>query len=252
MLNNAFGSGFLEKEESNRSYLNAFFLCTLMQEELLTIYEKLLAHFGKQGWWPLIDAATGASQYHVGVPSNEEKRFEICVGAILTQNTQWDPNVVKALQNLKQQGVLDKQHLATISLAKLGSLITSAGYFNQKAKKLQIFATYYGPMTRETLLNLWGLGPETVDSILLYAYGQPYFVIDAYTKRIMERIGFQEQEYDALQHLFHQHLSKDVQLFKEFHALFVALGKDICLKQHPLCSRCPLQKLCAYARSHTT
>ncbi|MBI1972998.1 hypothetical protein HYS50_03260 [Candidatus Woesearchaeota archaeon] len=222
-----------------------------MQEELLAIYEKLLAHFGRQGWWPLIDAATGASQYHVGVPSNEEERFEICVGAILAQNTQWDPNVVKALRNLKQQGVLDKKHLATISLAKLGSWITPAGYFNQKAKKLQIFAQYRGPITRDALLDIWGLGPETVDSILLYAYGQPYFVIDAYTKRILTRLGFGEKNYDELRQLLMEHLPNDVNLYKEFHALFVALGKDICLKQHPLCSQCPLQKLCAYARSHT-
>lgn len=220
-----------------------------MQEELLTLYEKLLAHFGKQGWWPLLNERL-ENQYSVGAPRTPEEQFEVCAGAILTQNTQWDPNVVNALRQLKKRGLLGRKKLQGISLQQLGALIRSAGYFNQKAKKLQIFAKYDGPMIREALLNLWGLGPETVDSILLYAYNQPLFVIDAYTKRIMERIGFKERMYEDLQQLFTKHLPNDVELYKEFHALLVALGKEVCLKKNPRCSICPLQQLCAYAHSN--
>ncbi len=206
---------------------------------LLEIYNTLYSFFGPQSWWP----GDGA--------------FEIAVGAILTQNTNW-ANVEKAINNLKSHGLLNVNALHEMPANKLASLIRPAGYFNIKAKRLKEFVdflvtNYRGSMKRmgnkdthrlrEMLLSINGIGPETADSILLYALGKPVFVIDAYTKRVLQRHGLANEKftYVELQELFHKNLSPDVRLFNEYHALFVKIGKDYC-RPKPRCEICPLKK----------
>ncbi len=202
------------------------------------IFEKLLTHFGPQGWWP------------------GETPFEVCVGAILTQNTNWK-NVERAIQNLKEKGLLSPWELSQIPLRALAELIKPCGFYNLKAKRLKNFLEvliehYQGDLQkmeaeereilREKLLQIKGLGKETVDSILLYALNKPIFVVDAYTHRIFSRhkIIPEIATYDEIQELFHQNLKEDVALFKEYHALIVACGKNYCKKNTPQCSACPL------------
>jgi endonuclease-3 related protein len=165
--------------------------------------------------------------------------------------------VEKAINNLKKENALNAKTLCKMSHKKLASLIMPAGYFNIKAKRLKHFLVflmnhYKGsmkrmkvqepPTLRESLLNVNGIGPETADSILLYALGKPVFVIDAYTKRILQRhdIVSKETTYHELQELFHKNLPLDVKLFNEYHALFVMLGKDYC-NPKPKCEGCPLE-----------
>ena len=150
---------------------------------------------------------------------------------------------------MHQYGLLTPDSIEKIPLAQLTIIIRSSGYHRQKAKKLKEFVRFLASgkaITRNNLLDVWGIGPETADSILLYAYQQPFFVIDAYTKRIMERIGYHTQTYDELQQIFMISLSHDVNLFNEYHALLVALGKEFCKKTDPLCEHCPLKKQCDY------
>jgi len=202
------------------------------------IYRKLYAHFGPQRWWPADTA------------------FEVMVGAILTQNTSW-PNVEKAIANLKKHKALEPAKLYHLPHKKLAELIRSAGFYNIKAQRLKEFLGFfvhnYGanlkkiaqvkvePLRAE-LLAIKGVGPETADSILLYALHKPVFVIDAYTRRVFSRHAFIKEEatYDQAQSLFTLNLKKDVQLFNEYHALIVALAKNYCLKSTPKCSICPL------------
>ncbi|GAB4541358.1 MAG: endonuclease III domain-containing protein [Thermodesulfovibrionia bacterium] len=208
------------------------------REILIKIYHILYDAFGPQHWWP----GDGA--------------FEVSVGAILTQNTNW-ANVEKAINNLKRHGILNPVSLHEIPIHKLASFIKPAGYFNVKAKRLKGFidfliTNYKGRMKemgkedthalRERLLGINGIGPETADSILLYALGKPVFVIDAYTKRILERHHLIDKKatYNELQRLFHENLPHDVNLFNEYHALFVRVGKDFC-RPKPRCEKCPLK-----------
>lgn len=193
---------------------------------LQKLYKILLKEYGPQGWWPVINSK-GKAQYHLNTPRNRQDSFEIAVGAILTQNTNWK-NVERALTNLKQYKQLSKKAIKEIEQEKLAQLIRPSGYFNQKAKKLKEFVNCNKSVTRENLLQIWGLGPETADSILLYAYNQPIFVIDAYTKRVLTKLNLCKEiaTYDELQNLFHKNLKKDVQLFKEYHALLVEAGKN--------------------------
>lgn len=204
-----------------------------MPNEIQSLYTHLLSEYGPQGWWPLLDVKgtnptkTGSIQgYHpndYSYPKNDKQRFEICLGAILTQNTSW-PNVEKALLNLKRLKAIEPK--AILKLNELELAIKPAGYFNQKAKKLRIFAEFYlnnkNP-TRDQLLNLWGIGPETADSILLYAYNEPQFVVDAYTKRILKSLNLinDTAKYDDIKALFESNLKKDYKLYQEFHALMV-------------------------------
>ncbi len=207
---------------------------------LLDIYNTLYNHFGPQDWWP------------------GDTPFEVAVGAILTQNTNWG-NVEKAIINLKKEKALNAKTLNRMPHEQLASLIRPAGYFNIKAKRLKNFLSFLsnhhnGSMKRmsndgvsalrQDLLGVNGIGPETADSILLYALGKPVFVIDAYTKRILERHNIVPGEitYHELQELFHNNLPRDLKLFNEYHALFVMLGKDYC-KPKPKCSDCPLDIL---------
>ena len=212
----------------------------MMQEQLREVYRLLLDSFGPQNWWP------------------GETRFEIMVGAILTQNTSWS-NVAKAIANLKTAGCLEPNKLHTLDLAELETLIRPAGYFRLKAKRLRnftqwLFKEYEGNLERldevdthrlrEELLGISGIGPETADSILLYALDRPVFVVDTYTARVAVRHGLIEPEltYEQLQDLFASGLESDVPLFNEYHALLVHVGKDFC-KPKPQCAGCPLDPL---------
>jgi len=204
-------------------------------------YEKLLKMYGQQGWWPLLKCEgcnptkTGSVKgYHpndYSYPKNDKQRFEICIGAILTQNTSW-PQVEKALLNLKELKALTTQTIKKLNLEKLKQAIKPSGYFNQKAKKLKIFAEFYFNLkgktpTREDLLNIWGIGPETADSILLYAFKVPTFVIDAYTKKVFVKLGLigKNEKYEKVKKLFEENLPKDFKLYQEYHALIVEHAK---------------------------
>jgi len=214
--------------------------------KILKIYKQLYTSFGKQHWWPTILEGELHPSYHGKGVLNGKQRFEIIIGAILTQNTSWK-NVEKAINKLHKTNLIDIKKLSKINIKRLASLIKSSGYYNQKAERLKIIAKFIinnkNP-TRDELLNLKGIGPETADSILLYAFNKPVFVIDAYTKRIMQRIGYKEGEYDKLQKLFENNLPKKYRLFNEYHALLVELGKNHCRKK-PVCKECPIQCLCS-------
>jgi endonuclease-3 related protein len=210
-----------------------------LRDKLYLIYRKLFSFFGPQHWWP------------------GDSAFEVMVGAILTQNTNW-LNVEKAIKNLKQNKVLKPQKLYNLSKKNLAELIRPAGYYNIKADRLKNFLGFFlksyngglkkmsqenASVLRKRLLSVKGIGPETADSILLYALDKPVFVIDAYTKRILSRhhlIGI-EATYDEVQNLFMKNLKHDAQLFNGYHALLVRLGKEFCLKNKPRCEICPLK-----------
>ena len=213
---------------------------TTTPEQLLTIYHRLLEAFGPQHWWP------------------GQTTFEIILGAILTQNTSW-ANVEKAIANVRAADRLEPNALHELDTETLETLIRPAGYFRVKAKRLRnflqwLFDEYGGDVTalenvetsrlREELLGVSGIGPETADSILLYALERPVFVVDTYTARVMVRHGLIEPEidYQQLQDLFESHLEPDVALFNEYHALLVRVGKEFC-KPKPKCPTCPLEAL---------
>ena len=185
---------------------------------LFQLYTDLYSKYGPQGWWP-INATYYKEDYS---EKNTNEKFEIAVGAILTQNTTW-VNVEKVLKNLRDNQLLNKKSIQSIDIQDLALFIKSSGYYNQKAKKLKELCFLSGDVTRESLLRLWGVGPETADSILLYAYNQPIFVIDSYTKRLMleYQIGDMKWNYNQWQNFFHDNLEKDYKIFNEFHALIV-------------------------------
>jgi endonuclease-3 related protein len=210
------------------------------------IYLILLKEFKEQGWWPV------ENKYHANYikPENKKEILEICLGAILTQNTTWK-NAEKALEDLNKNNLIDLEKLNKIDTKGLAETIKSSGYNNQKARKIKEFAKFLiskKEINRENLLQIWGIGPETADSILLYAYKKSFFVIDAYTKKILNRIGFTENSYVELQKLFINNLKEDYKIFNEYHALLVKLGKDTC-KKEPLCEKCPLNRICDYSRN---
>jgi endonuclease-3 related protein len=204
---------------------------------LAAVYRALLGEFGPQHWWP------------------GRTRLEICVGAILTQNTAWT-NVERAIRNLRRARALHLTTLHTAPLPQLAAWIRPAGCFNVKARRLRAFtglvADRFGGKLdkllalpaaelRPTLLAVHGIGPETADSIVLYAAQQPVFVVDAYARRFLHRHGWvgPRATYAAVAELFTARLPPDAQLFNEYHALIVALGKNYC-RPRPLCDKCPL------------
>jgi len=199
---------------------------------MLEIYKTLLERFGHQDWWPISRDFS-------------PPEWEIEVGAVLTQNASWG-NVEKALDNLKREGIVTRKDMVNVSDEKLAQLIRPSGYFNQKTKKLKILANYTGKSTREELLSLWGIGPETADSILLYAYDIPTFVVDAYTRRIFTRLGILsgKESYDEIKERFESRIPRDVKLYKEFHAMIVRLAKENC-KTKPSCGDCSLSEKCS-------
>ncbi|MBI2105691.1 endonuclease [Candidatus Woesearchaeota archaeon] len=205
-----------------------------MKEKLEEIYQILEEEYGFQRWWPTI---------------SNSKRFETIIGAILTQNTSWN-NVEKAIKNLDKFNFLRKDALKQLNEEDLAQLIRSSGYFNQKAKKIKKVIEFLDSgkeINRENLLGVWGIGKETADSILLYAYDKPEFVIDSYTKRIFSRMGIVKDniDYDELKELFTGNIENNIELYKEYHALIVNHGKDICRK-NPKCHECCLRKICEY------
>ncbi len=203
-------------------------------------YRILRARNGHLHWWP------------------GRTRLEVIVGAILTQNTAWS-NVEKAIRALKASGLLSIKGLRSASLRHLQQAIRPSGYFRQKARKLRAFtdfldSEYAGNLTRmgktpadelrARLLSIWGIGPETADSILLYAFGHPVFVVDAYTRRVAAHHDWAgpRVHYDELQDLFVRHLPRDVDLYNDYHAQMVWVGKHHC-RPRPRCEGCPLQPL---------
>ncbi len=207
----------------------------------LAIFDRLHAHFGPQHWWPA------------------DSPFEVIVGAVLTQNTAWR-NVEKAIVRLKENSVLNISAMMKIPEAQLAALIRSSGFYRLKAQRLKavlqfIFQTYAGQLhemfktegkvLRKKLLFIKGLGPETVDAILLYAGEMPFFVVDAYTRRIFSRHGIldEKQHYQQIQDYFMKNLENETKLFNEYHALIVQTAKSYCHKKMPNCASCPLGRL---------
>ncbi len=217
------------------------FLALSANRPMHDVYQCLFEALGPQHWWP------------------GETPFEVMVGAVLTQNTNWR-NVEKAIRNLRKADLLDPVALYAVPVEELEELLRPAGYFRVKARRLRsllaflteryggsleaMFATNLSTL-REELLTLNGIGPETADSILLYAGGLPVFVVDAYTYRILSRHGWidSEADYHQIQDFFHSRLPDNPALFNEFHALLVYVGKHYCRKRSPECDACPLRDM---------
>jgi endonuclease-3 related protein len=212
------------------------------KQKLHQIYDKMFQHFGHRGWWP------------------GDSDFEICVGAVLTQSVSWK-NVAKAIENLKKAGLLDLNKMYDAAPEDIEKCIIPTLYYRQKAKKLKAFVShvtekYSGDLTaflgknlpelRAELLSLYGIGPETADSIILYAAEQPVFVVDTYTRRIFSRLSLFDDDitYEEMQNYFMSHLPNDVQFYNEYHALIVGIGNRFCSNKKPKCAECPLTGLC--------
>lgn len=215
----------------------------LKPTELLDVYNKLESHFGQQHWWPADTA------------------FEVVVGAILTQNTSWK-NVEKAIGNLKDEDVLSPEGIYGVPVERLETFLIPSGFFRVKTVRLKSFINFlfekYGgkldgllslepALLRDELLGIKGIGKETADSIILYAADKPAFVVDAYTRRVFERLGMLEKDaaYDEIKQMFEEHLPVDTRIYNRFHALIVKLAKDTC-KKRPVCEECPLEGGCDF------
>ncbi|MFH0956255.1 MAG: endonuclease III domain-containing protein [Candidatus Aenigmatarchaeota archaeon] len=205
------------------------------------VYGAMLTGMGRKDWWHM---ERGFSP----------PQFEVCLGAILTQNTNWR-NVERALALMIEKGLTTPEKILSADMKTLEDAVRPSGFYKQKAQRLKLFAGFVSGfggfpefsknVTREELLKLKGIGPETADSILLYALGRPVFVIDAYTKRIFTRLGFPERKgYEEWRRFFEDSLPRDVKLYKEFHALIVEHAKRHCRKE-PLCEECFLNGKCA-------
>ena len=215
---------------------------------LLEVYQRLFARYGPQGWWPA------------------ESPFEVIVGAILTQSTAW-VNVEKALVSMKHKGCWSFEAIAALAVDELAEVIRSSGYYNAKARKLQAFARHVledrgGDLDvmfasdvaelRSELLSIHGVGEETADDIIVYAAGKPSFVMDSYTRRIVDRMGLKPEGrtpgYRSYQSLFQDNLPNDTPLFNEYHALLDNHAKTTCTKREPRCELCCLADLCPTGR----
>lgn len=211
-------------------------------EALRAVYARLLDAFGAQDWWPAQSA------------------FEVMIGAILTQNTAWT-NVERALERLRSRIPLDAESILALDPLELADALRPSGYFNVKSQRVRGFCEAYlqagghrgldsleTPELRARLLAIKGIGPETADDILLYAFDRPVFVVDAYTRRIFERLGLLAggETYDGIRRAFEQALGPDVPMLKEYHALIVLQGKEVC-RTRPACERCALRRTCAAA-----
>ena len=212
----------------------------MSQAEIIrSMFETMLAALGPSNWWP------------------GDTPFEIAIGAILTQNTSWQ-NVEKAIDNLRENDILNARAMHGVSVADLAELIRPAGYYNIKARRIFNFLNFLKDEAdydmdvlksrsldeiRPRILDVNGIGPETADSILLYALDFPTFVVDAYTARLMGRHGlsYEDINYHELQAIFMDALPQDVSLYNEYHALIVRVGKDWCKKKAGLCDTCPLK-----------
>lgn len=211
----------------------------------LDVYRRLLKQFGPQGWWPVQNGFS-------------PPEWEVCAGAVLTQNTSWK-NVEKALTSLKAAGITTPAKTLKVHNHVLKNHIRSSGYYTQKAHRLKALAGFVSQFSaerdflkgvdRDDLLAINGIGPETADSILLYAANRKFFVVDAYTRRVFSRFGMLKEkwDYDDIRTFFERSLPQDAGVYKEFHALIVTLGKRIC-RGAPLCAKCPLNGPCRYSR----
>lgn len=212
-------------------------------KEISWLYLGLYKNYGPQSWWPA------------------NTSFEVMIGAILTQNTAWT-NVEKAIANLKQAKALNSSAILKLSDEILASMIRPSGYFNVKTKRLKAFCQWYEKQggsknldklntetLRHELLSVHGVGPETADDILLYAFKRPVFVIDTYTRRLFSRLDFitGNEKYDVLREMVEDALENNTQHMNEFHALIVKHAKDFC-KSTPDCNQCPVLKRCHYNR----
>lgn len=201
-----------------------------MKEELMNIFNELYEDYGQQNWWP-------------------GEGLEIAIGAVLTQQTNWN-NVERALQKLREEDCLNLDCLQKINLERLEELVRPSGYYRVKAKRLKnlVELLKINPFPdRETLLSVKGLGNETVDSILLYLFKKLFFVIDAYTFRIFNRIGlYSGKKYLELQQIFMDNLPNDLQLYQEYHALLVKHAKVCCTKNNPQCETCVIKDNCLF------
>jgi endonuclease-3 related protein len=211
--------------------------------EVMGVYKALLDRYGPRGWWPA------------------DTPFEVMVGAILTQRTSW-ANVEHAIGNLKKASLLEVERLASASPERVMELVRPSGFYRQKAKRVMNLARHVSsnyrnlgeffekPVheLRSELLALEGIGKETADSIILYAGEKPIFVVDAYTKRLCQRLGLpiQHWSYDGMQSYFQENLPEDIELYKEYHALIVHHCKERC-RTRPACEGCPLICRCAFA-----
>ena len=210
------------------------------------VYHVLFGRYGLQHWWPA------------------DSRFEMMVGAVLTQSAAWT-NVEKAIGNLKAAGKLSAKAIRATPQDELATLVYPSGYYNAKARKLKALAEYLGQAwgddidamargelddLRSELLALHGVGEETADDILLYALDKPGFVIDAFTRRLIDRLGLTpgEDKYSAYQMLFMERLAPDARVYGEYHALIVRHAKEVCRKTAPLCGGCVLQRVCPTGR----
>jgi endonuclease-3 related protein len=212
----------------------------------LDVYEILRREYGRQRWWPVTPRGEALPAY-TGGPRNAHERFEVAVGAILTQNTAWS-NAARAIESLNRLGAMSPRRLDAMPVGDLAGSIRSSGYFNQKAKRLKTLAAFFlsrRAITREALLGLDGVGPETADSIMLYAFGAPFFVVDAYTRRLFGRLALVDPvaPYEAIRNEFERSLPRRIGVYKEYHALIVEHGKRLC-KKAPLCENCLLKNQC--------
>ena len=218
-----------------------------MHDRLTDIYDRLLERYGPRDWWPA------------------DSRFEVMVGAVLVQNTAWS-NAAKAIRALSGAGILTPHGLRSAGQDDIAQLIYSSGYYNMKARKLKALVEWLGErnddikalmagdpaILREELLGIHGIGEETDDDILLYAFDMPAFVIDHYTKRLLHRLDLAPEKgpYSLYQRLFTDHLPPDVPLFNEYHALIVTHAANTC-KKDPACDQCCLLPLCPTGKSRT-
>ena len=224
------------------------------------LYQQLIKQFGKQNWWPI------DKKYHE--KNKTDPRFEIIIGAILTQNTAWS-NVEKALTNLKNKKIMSIKKILDTEIETIAELIRPSGYYNQKSVRLKNIAEYLKnnyeadlnrffnrelQIIRQELLSLNGIGPETADSIMLYAGNHPIFVVDTYTKRICQRIPLKTKiSYDEIQEYFQKEISQKnseeelTQIYNELHALIVVFAKKFC-KKKPNCTSCIIQQHCSFSK----
>ncbi len=229
-----------------------------IMQPLNNLYNTLLSSYGSQGWWPILSLKSGKCIYNGISPDSNKTFFEIVLGAILTQSVSFS-NVEKALLNLKHNKQLSLNALRDIAVEELAEYIKPTGYYNQKAIKVKNFITWYNKYNRsflklksmetlqlrDELLTVKGIGPETAYSIILYCLSKKIFVIDAYTKRLLSRVGIilEKTGYSDVQELFHKNFKGDVNEYKEFHALIVQHCKKIC-KKKPDCVNCFIS--CSY------
>jgi len=214
-------------------------------ERLRAVYRLLLAHYGPQHWWPA------------------DSPFEVMVGAILTQNTAWT-NVERGLERLCERTLLQARAILSLPVDELAECLRPVGYFNVKSKRLRAFCRTYleaGGLDglralateelRRWLLGIHGIGPETADDMLLYAFERPVFVVDAYTRRIFARLGVLtgNPDYETIRRGFETALGQDISMFNEYHALIVRHGKTVCRRTRPRCAQCCLCELCPWVGS---